>query len=84
MVLLAVLLAVATLNPVGPWVGWRYVAPSEVEGLLEFAVVTSKSSAMPVGAAMEPLALFPNKPSTSEPLRPVVSEGAAMSRVLAL
>jgi hypothetical protein len=84
MVLLAMLLAVATLYPVGPWVGWKYDAPSEVEGLLELEVVTSKSSVMPTGAAMEPLVLFPNKPSTSEPFKPVVSDGAAIRRVSAL
>ena len=82
--LLAVLLAVATLTPVGPWVGWKYDAPAEVEGLLEFELVTSKSSVMPVGADIEPLALFPNSPSTSEPFKPVVSDGAEIMRVLAV
>jgi hypothetical protein len=69
---------------VGPCVGWKYEAPSEVVALLELGVVTSNSSAIPVGAAIEPRALFPNNASTSEPFTPVVTEGAAISRVLAL
>jgi hypothetical protein len=73
-----VVFAVATLDPVGPWAGWKYDAASEVDALLELGVVTSKSSDIPVGAVIELRALFPNKPSTSEPLTPVLSDGAAI------
>jgi hypothetical protein len=54
-----------------------------VESLL-LPLVTSKSSNIPVGGAIELFALLPKKPTTSAPLTLVVREGAATSRVLAL
>jgi hypothetical protein len=81
---LTLLLAVATLYPVEPCVTWTYEALSEVDALLELAEVTSNSSVMPWGAAIEPFALSPNRPSTSAPLAVVLSDGAAISRVLEL
>jgi hypothetical protein len=44
----------------------------------------SKSSVIPVGAVIELWVLFPNNPSTNEPSRPVVIDGAVMRRLLAL
>jgi hypothetical protein len=84
MTLRALLLAVATLYPVGPRLSCEYEEFSEVDGLLEFAAVMSKSSVIPAGAIIEPFALFPNRPTTSAPFTVVVSDGAAMRRVLAL
>jgi hypothetical protein len=60
-----------------------YEAPSDVEALL-LVFVTSKPSTIPVGGVIEPLALLPKKPTTSDPLTSVVREGAAIKRVLAL
>jgi hypothetical protein len=39
---------------------------------------------MPVGGVIEVLELSPNRPSTSVPFTVVVSDGAAIRRVLAL
>jgi hypothetical protein len=75
--------ALATLYPVGPRVAWTYEALSDVEALL-LPFVTSKSSTIPVGGATDPFALLPKRPTTSDPSTPVVSEGAAIKRVLAL
>ena len=48
------------------------------------AIVTSKLSSIPVGGAIEFFALFPYKPSTRDPSRVVVTDGAAISLVFAL
>jgi hypothetical protein len=71
------------LYPVGPRAAWTYEALSEVEALL-LVFVTSKPSTIPAGGAIEPLALLPKKPTTSDPSTSVVREGAATRRVLAL
>jgi hypothetical protein len=75
--------ALATLYPVGPRVVWTYEELSDVEALV-LPFVTSKPSTIPAGGAIEPVALLPKSPTTSDPLTSVVSEGAATNRVLAL
>ena len=74
----------ATLKPVGPRLGWKTEALSDVEALFDCAVDTSKLSSIPDGGATELVALFPYQPSTSEPSTKVVSDGAAISLVFAL
>jgi hypothetical protein len=83
-VLFAELLAAATLYPVGPGLGWKNEAFSEVEALLELVLVTSKFSNIPEGGVIAVLALFPYRPTTSESATVVVSDGAAIKRVLAV
>jgi hypothetical protein len=80
MALFAELLAVATLKPVGPGVDMTSEALSEVDALFEM----SKASTMPVGGVIEVLELSPNRPTTSMSLTVVVTDGAAIWRVLAL
>jgi hypothetical protein len=52
--------------------------------LLELALVMSNCSVIPPGDAIELLALFPNRPITNAPSTLVLSDGAAIRRVLAL
>lgn len=80
MALFAELLAAATLNPVDPGTDMTNEALSDVDALFE----TSKASTMPVGGVIEVFVLSPNKPITSVSLTVVVTDGAAIWRVLAL
>jgi hypothetical protein len=52
--------------------------------LFDDPVVTSKFSTMPPGGTTVVRELLPNRPSTSAPFTEVVTDGAAMRRVLAL
>jgi hypothetical protein len=72
------------MSPVGPRLACSSEPVSDVEALFALADVTSNCSDIPAGGVIEVFALFPNNPTMSEPSTVVVTDGAAIKRVLGM